>query len=205
MTCMGDGVRLSLNQDTNSILEGRVPFLSSNFEILQIEFLDDFKTEYQRNNKAKGRKNLRCFPGCREEGHVDNNYCGRPIRVSVTFCWTGEDVPDLLSFVEFRPNENSPAIFPGSSASQVGDHWIPGIVSAISSKQQGVMRAVLAFNSEHRSWPYLWQSHRMTANTPHVMDVFIGTATAQHTFHCVGASCSPKFKLFCRKKTRIER
>jgi hypothetical protein len=191
-------------EEMESILSDHTP-LSGNLEILQVDFLDKFNTEYQRNNKAKGRKHLRCFPGCRKDGHVDNNYCGRPVLVAVTYRWSGdqsESPPDLVSFVEFRPNENKPAILPGMSTETLGEHWIPGIVSARSSEQNGLQRAVLAFNSEHKSWPYLWQSHRMTANTPHVLDVFIGTVADRSLFRCCGASHSPHFKLFCRKKTK---
>ena len=38
-----------------------------------------FCDQYKRNNKAKGRKNLRCFPDCRRSGHVKTGYCGRGI------------------------------------------------------------------------------------------------------------------------------
>ena len=48
--------------------------------VISMAFADAgaFSTRYQRNNKAKGRKNLRCFPACRAEGHVLKGYCGRP-------------------------------------------------------------------------------------------------------------------------------
>ena len=49
--------------------------------MISARFADDqrFCDHYKRNNKAKGRKNLRCFPDCRLTGHVKTGYCGRPV------------------------------------------------------------------------------------------------------------------------------
>jgi hypothetical protein len=41
--------------------------------------------QYMRNNKAKGRKNLRCFPQCRPKGHFAGGYCGRPVHCDVSY------------------------------------------------------------------------------------------------------------------------
>ena len=53
--------------------------------MIKLEILDlhHFSSHYQRNNKAKGRKNLRCFPCCRADGHKTNRYCGRPVRAVI--------------------------------------------------------------------------------------------------------------------------
>jgi hypothetical protein len=55
--------------------------------VLHMDFTEksDFTDSYQRNNKAKGRKNLRCFPSCRHEGHIQAGYCGRPVVVRVSY------------------------------------------------------------------------------------------------------------------------
>ena len=58
---------------------------NADLEVVSIAFRDELKGEYKRNNKSKGRKHLRCFPDCKPGGHVDNNYCGRPITVDVTY------------------------------------------------------------------------------------------------------------------------
>jgi hypothetical protein len=51
---------------------------------IRVEFDElNFCQSYQRNNKAKGRKNLRCFPACKETGHSADSYCGRPVSVTV--------------------------------------------------------------------------------------------------------------------------
>jgi len=174
-------------------------------QVMKMEFLEEFKPEYQRNNKRKGRKHLRCFPRCKVGGHVDNNFCGRPVSVEVTFKMPTNSVAwseNLVSFVEFRPLENRPAIMQGQSTAVIGEHWIPGLVSAvqIADAKENLYKAQIEFNSDQKTWQYLWQSHRMTANTPHVLDVFVGTLVDESYFLCRGQSHSPSFKLFCRKK-----
>ena len=53
---------------------------------MRLELLeqDVFHTQYQRNNKAKAKKNLRCFPACRRDGHVQAGFCGRAVTVRVS-------------------------------------------------------------------------------------------------------------------------
>ena len=43
-----------------------------------------FKNEYERNNKGKKNKGMRCFPDCCIDGHNRNGYCGRPIIVELS-------------------------------------------------------------------------------------------------------------------------
>jgi hypothetical protein len=170
--------------------------------IVQISFVDSFKEEYQRNNKAKGRKHLRCFPGCKDAGHIDNNYCGRPVLVDVTYrSFTAHTSSELVSFVEFRPVEQAPSIVAGKITAAIGKHWVAGITKSAIEIGSGLVKVQLSFNSTHKTWQYLWQSHRMTADTPHVLDVFVGTLTNGCYFGCHGTAHSPRFRLFCRKKT----
>ena len=62
---------------------------------MRLELLeqDVFHTQYQRNNKAKAKKNLRCFPACRHAGHVEAGFCGRPVLVRVHY--TVEDLASI--------------------------------------------------------------------------------------------------------------
>ena len=53
-----------------------------------------FADHYKRNNKTKGRKNLRCFPDCRLAGHVKTGYCGRPVECDIPVLIVAHD--DLL-------------------------------------------------------------------------------------------------------------
>lgn len=50
---------------------------------LQISFLQDFKDDYLRNNKANGSKNIRCFPCCCEGGHSQKGFCGQPVHAEL--------------------------------------------------------------------------------------------------------------------------
>ena len=78
---------------------------------MDLQFLNKhlFTDEYQRNNKAKGRKNLRCFPACREHGHVDTGYCGRPVTVELNYNLDPVRNLDLVAFAEFRPYDREAA------------------------------------------------------------------------------------------------
>ena len=62
---------------------------------MRLELLeqDVFHTQYQRNNKAKAKKTLRCFPACRHAGHVEAGFCGRPVLVRVHY--TVEDLASI--------------------------------------------------------------------------------------------------------------
>ena len=122
---------------------------NSTLEIVSIDFKDKLRDYYQRNNKAKGRKHLRCFPGCKQSGHVDNNYCGRPVLVDVTYRMSGasglQAAPELVTFVEFRPLAQEPSIKSGESTSVIGEFWIPGVVTAATDEGDGLVRVQLAF------------------------------------------------------------
>ena len=187
-----------------------MPSSGANIDVISVAYLDEFREEYQRNNKAKGRKHLRCFPQCRIGGHVDNNYCGRPVNVEVTYRvrtqpGAASSETALVSFVEFRPFDQRPSITGGQTTASIGEHWIPGVVTRTNTTAQSeVIKATLTFNSEHKCWPYLRQSHKMTANTPHLLDIFIGVVSEQRLFQCCGTPHGPQFRIFCRKKTKTK-
>jgi hypothetical protein len=74
---------------------------------MQAQFVEPelFTGHYQRNNKAKGRKNLRCYPACRPTGHVDTGYCGRPVSVKVEYDDASNSL-ELMAFAEFWPRDH---------------------------------------------------------------------------------------------------
>jgi hypothetical protein len=61
-----------------------------------------FGGRYQRNNKAKGRKNLRCCPSCRSTGHVKYGLCGRTVRINFACGAKAAEELDILAFAQFR-------------------------------------------------------------------------------------------------------
>ena len=48
---------------------------------ITVEFEQNYKAEYLRNNKNQALKNLRCFPECKKDGHKGQGFCGGPVRV----------------------------------------------------------------------------------------------------------------------------
>lgn len=52
--------------------------------IQAIDFSEQFRKEYNRNNRKSGQKSLRCFPLCLASGHSDSGFCGRAVAVTVT-------------------------------------------------------------------------------------------------------------------------
>lgn len=52
--------------------------------ITNLKFLQDFKNEYLKTRIGKGNHHLRCFPTCRERGHVDRGFCGEMMKIELT-------------------------------------------------------------------------------------------------------------------------
>jgi hypothetical protein len=49
-----------------------------------LEICNAFAVMYQRNNKSKIKKNMRCFPRCAEAGHREKGFCGNSIHLNIT-------------------------------------------------------------------------------------------------------------------------
>jgi hypothetical protein len=182
-----------------------------------------FCDHYKRNNKAKGRKNLRCFPDCRTTGHVKTGYCGRPVVCEVAYdCGAAANL-ELMAFCEFRPSGDSetpcggvalgntfafPDIIERSRGTghNPGDKalhpWFPGSVlkSSVNTDASKVETA-FSFNKGNQGWHYAWQSHRMTRATKHELHIFILAGTkGSIMFTCVCELSSPAFDIHCRRK-----
>ena len=68
------------------------------------EFVTGFSSNYSRNNKSRGQKNLRCFPSCSESGHCNTGFCGRAVVVE-TQCYVGSPSEEsmLIAFGDIVP------------------------------------------------------------------------------------------------------
>jgi hypothetical protein len=193
---------------------------------MDLQFLNpqQFRDEYQRNNKAKGRKNLRCFPACREHGHVDTGYCGRPIMASLKYDPNQVRDLDIISFAEFRPYDRntghqvalgqvyqlSDIVRFSRGASGTGQNaeekalnpWFPGsVIDTESQVEENWVRTTFAFNQTNQGWHYAWQSHRMTRDTKHCLHVFVLAGSKSNgAFTVVSDIISPPFQIYCRRK-----
>ena len=182
-----------------------------------------FADHYKRNNKTKGRKNLRCFPDCRLAGHVKTGYCGRPVECDVTYDAVAANDLNIMAFCEFlddgKPGTTVGRTFqfseivtnsrgtghnPGDSALHP---WFPGAVIASSiDSQKGLVNTQFAFNKAKQGWHYAWQSHGPRGHgsgrsTKHTLHIFIlaGHKTSS-LFTCVCELSSPTFEVHCRRK-----
>jgi hypothetical protein len=180
---------------------------------------------YKRNNKGKGRKNLRCFPDCRTTGHVATGYCGRPVIVDISYdCAAAKDL-DLMAFCEVRTSNVSHAPTSGVSLGKnyafseileqsrgTGHNpgekalhpWFPGFVlkSHIDPTSSRVS-TTFSFNYRNQGWHYAWQA-QSRQNTKHELHVFI-LAGSKHSayFTCVCELTSPTFDVHCRRKVTM--
>jgi hypothetical protein len=191
--------------------------------MIQARFLTDkpFRSFYKRNNKAKGRKNLRCFPDCRATGHITTGYCGRPVEAEVTYDADAAKKLDLMAFGEFRPAD--PSVSSGvrlghtfafddiMNRSRGTGHnpgekalhpWFPGAVLTSSlDKEKNQLRLRFAFNKGNQGWHYAWQSQRNTRTAKHELHIFILAGSKQtSSFTCVCELSSLAFDIHCRRK-----
>jgi hypothetical protein len=139
----------------------------------------NFSSSYQRNNKAKGRKNLRCFPLCKHTGHSSDSYCGRAVSVTVYvesgFAENLELYPfakfctyDAYNGVEVEPKGSSASAMANQTSGQPGPH----VPDQFPSEQ------ILALQkSEHyrNQMENLWIPGTFTSRG-------VDEATQQHTF-----------------------
>jgi hypothetical protein len=196
--------------------------------VLHMDFPDqgDFADMYQRNNKAKGRKNLRCFPACRHEGHVRAGYCGRPVIVRVSYIADETRGIELLPCAEFVTEQEAPSMAVGATTTlstviekKTSGSWFTGrTIGSLISTMGGmkVTTLMVAFNKDNQGWNYTWHSHRQKKDTKHVLRIFmlavprnmsdIGNepcAPASAHFEqlpCVAEMRSSPFSIYCRRK-----
>jgi hypothetical protein len=68
----------------------------------------------------KGRKNLRCFPHCRERGHVKSGFCGAPLKFALDGLpeKANGNVQRVLTWGEFASAVAPPRFNPGDVRSE---------------------------------------------------------------------------------------
>mmetsp|Transcript_16946 Transcript_16946/g.19253 ORF Transcript_16946/g.19253 Transcript_16946/m.19253 type:complete len:328 (+) Transcript_16946:195-1178(+) len=166
----------------------------------------NWHSEYQRNNKGGGLKNLRCFPYCRDK-HVVKGFCGLPVKFELKrknlkgkLCAWGEFVTERsegrvaigaqLSETDLEANERSTKC--------LSKPIYKGVTSELVSGGEDVL---FEFNRQKQGWNYSWHSNKHTSGVKHVFIVYIfETSEDGKERVCVGKFKSPSFKLFSRRK-----
>jgi len=186
-----------------------------------------FKTEYQRNNKSKGLKNLRCFPNC-GEAHQGNRFCGKAVTAKVsTGVWH-----ELILFTEFVClDENHPSTSIANETSKscvmhrevsIGQIWSLSQMIALERTKENKFNPWVRgeqvsdsgnqmsyeFNRQHWGWHYGWNSNKHTCSSSHVLRCyvfapFMGSHKNTSKYMCMEVFQSPAFVLFCRRRRKF--
>jgi hypothetical protein len=92
--------------------------MASENEHVKLEFSCKFRSQYLRNNRGQGRKNLRCFPVCSGKAHVERGFCGNSLTVAcIGNGITPEDrvflqvVPETSAYHLEKPKDSTPITF----------------------------------------------------------------------------------------------
>ena len=172
---------------------------------------------------------MRCFPDCRPAGHVNTGFCGRPIRINVTYDSAAAKDLDFLAFCEFRQKQDDQCPFTTTNtATKLGDvleladianrsrgrnpsgddevrkPWWPGDVVAkkLDSDRKHV-HAQFSFNTAGNGWHYAWMSQRTWQQTKHVLHIIIlAGSMKQSLFACVCTLSSPEFEVVAKNRNR---
>ena len=96
--------------------------IASENELVKVIYINKFRSQYLRNNRGQGRKNLRCFPKCSEKSHVERGFCGNSLQIAVVgHGITPEDrvftqiVSESSTHHLEKPTEGGPITFPPPS------------------------------------------------------------------------------------------
>ncbi|OQS03761.1 hypothetical protein THRCLA_03947 [Thraustotheca clavata] len=161
-----------------------------------------FRTEYIRNNRSSGHKNVRCFPHCCG-AHRETTFCGSSITVEggTAHIVYGrfEEVDDsakgdkrivpgtIVPIAEITQNEKN-------AANPFG-MWMYGVKS-------GAAGHTYEINQQKQSWHYGWVSSRFNSETLHHFKVYFFEKVSSEHYVCCATLPSPSFSISSSRKTR---
>jgi len=164
-------------------------------------FTSEFHSQYQRNNKQGGLKNLRCFPTC-DESHMLHGFCGRSVLVRLK---ETDEKSDFIVVGHFKP-QFSPLLF------QVGQTTIeiPVLIQQTLSHRESLLHAtptsdphVFEFNKKRKGWHYGWAANKHSCNTKHCFQAYVLFKSADGMYCCRSTLESPSFVIYCRRRRRL--
>jgi len=173
---------------------------------------DIFVTRYQRNNKKRGLKNLRCFPSCGFR-HKERGFCGRSLEIEVNH-ESNVNTRNLRCWVEFvKKGDPSPV----RAGDKVDTSWVlgkernkdepmrPWVLGERVDEKCDEKISIFEFNKERKGWHYSWTSNKHTCNAEHCLQCYVFQTTAydQRVLECIDVFQSPHFMLFCRRRRRF--
>ncbi|TMW61892.1 hypothetical protein Poli38472_010955 [Pythium oligandrum] len=191
-----------------------------------------FQSEYQRTNRTKENKILRCFPHCCPD-HVIRSYCGSSVHLQVDFhaaiplveekrseneSESSESFPqpqqddDLMVFGRFRPKE-SVTLAPGDEVA--GSAILSSLQSEDNPTGEWIEARLIAsadqnawlYEVNHTArWYYNWGSSAAKDKRlqEHVFEVYVLYGHSSDTFQVVALTRSPSFKLVSFRRAPSE-
>jgi len=196
---------------------------------VKFDFKEDthWKLAYQRNNKSRIQKNLRCFPNCTNIYGHQEGFCGQSVTVKLEadFEKAGIELEDVAVVAEFAVM-GSPAHAINALVSldminkhkDVDDGFITcfeGLRLADSPTHAGSTRSESAsqggvyyqFNKNLKGWHYGFLGSKKTRNMFHVFRAYCvvkvpgRTNKAGDDLYRVIAHCSsPAWQMYCRRR-----
>eukprot|EP00924_Labyrinthula_sp_SR-Ha-C_P013001 augustus_masked-scaffold_12-processed-gene-6.49-mRNA-1 protein AED:0.45 eAED:0.45 QI:0/-1/0/1/-1/1/1/0/518 len=187
----------------------------------KLEFKDtEFSTRYQRNNKKKGLKNLRCFPSCGFR-HKERGFCGSSVLIQASFSEQIKSsrylcVAEFGSFVAEGKKKTTLKTWSNTAlvveclisrknieeqTRDAKDPTKPLMQGVLLNEESNTLH--FEVNKARRGWHYGWQSNKHTCDTKHSFVVYLLEETSRDMFRVVSVLESSKFLLFCRRRRRF--
>ena len=134
-----------------------------------VQFLNNFQSEYSRNNRGNGVKNLQCFPRCHNGGHRDRAFCGESVTLQMLH--RGGSLGNLHAFGEFRLVNDSQSlcdehgdIFPSALQNKLISDLQSSVLTEECSIYPGTITeeatSIGKIEFKPVGWPYSWVSHK---------------------------------------------
>lgn len=151
---------------------------------ISVDFTQQFRDEYLRNNKAHGSKNLRCFPCCSEKNHTQKGFCGQAVMARmIVDSAAGERIDPNLQETLFIVGEIQPLDEDFHPISH-GAHESAILLNSVSSQPKYILakkeflscttsQLVLNLSFESRPWYYSWIGSRQKQHTLHAFTISV--------------------------------
>ena len=204
--------------------------MSRYYELLDMEFTQEFSNLYLRNNKTNGMKNLRCFPKC-SNPHKSQGFCGQeitatfiiPINLFAQFnklIFIGElrpkDADDTVEIIKSYEDATLKLLTKENNNNSITnnrntDNSLFGLylgceigerVITLGKDSNKYVNIKLSFNDPPKSWPYEWQNHRFRSETYHSFDITVISVLDSTNYEQLGVFSGPIFKVACKRRAQ---
>eukprot|EP00924_Labyrinthula_sp_SR-Ha-C_P000308 maker-scaffold_25-snap-gene-3.65-mRNA-1 protein AED:0.39 eAED:0.42 QI:0/0/0/1/1/1/2/0/820 len=187
--------------------------------MVEIQYLNNFSTSYQRNNKSSGKKNLRC----RATGHTPRQFCGSELSVKITLeeniGYTPQELFFFGEFVQYDLNSNQHSIRKSKLTDELGLEDVTRFVTSDGKNHDGVFvgdllpnvtqgplgaSCLVEFNKGRLRWPYSWVGTKNSASIHHSFRTVV-YFKENSILKVLQEKRSPKFSIYSRRKAKTSK